>query len=169
LIKRSHSVDDKLGGIGPVGAAQSITPDWLTRALRAAGLDVVVSQASAAPIGTGQLSSCHRLLVRYAWGEGPLSFVAKRALDSEQRRVEVARINETEVGFYRHLAPNLTIDVPQCWFAGLARGGVEFTLLLEDVAPCRQGDQNAGCSVEQARAAVVNLAGWSNYWWPTRD
>jgi hypothetical protein len=169
MMKRSYSVDADPGRIGPVGAAQSITPGWLTRALRAAGLDVVVSEVSATPIGTGQMSSCDRLTVRYASGEGPSSLVAKRALDSEERRLEVARINETEVGFYRHLAPKLTIDVPQCWFAGLAGGGVEFTLLLEDVAPCRQGDQNAGCSVEQARAAVVNLAGLHGPTWRDPD
>ena len=98
-MKRSHSVDPQPGGISPVEAAQSITPDWLTRALRAAGLDVVVSEVAATPIGTGQMSSCHRLTVRYASGEGPSSLVAKRALDSEGRRLEVARINETEVGF----------------------------------------------------------------------
>jgi hypothetical protein len=168
-MKRSHSVDAEPGEIGPIEVGQSITPDWLTRVLRAAGLDVVVSEVSATPIGTGQMSSCHRLTVRYASGEGPSSLVAKRALDSEERRLEVARINQTEVGFYRHLAPKLTIDVPQCWFAGLARDGVEFTLLLEDVAPCRQGDQNAGCSVEQARAAVVNLAGLHAPSWSDPD
>ena len=123
-MKLSHSVDAQPGGIGPVGATQSITPEWLTRALGAAGLDVVVSEVSAAPIGTGQMSSCHRLAVRYASGEGPSTLVAKRALENEARRLEVARINETEVGFYRHLAPKLTIDVPQCWFAGVARDGV---------------------------------------------
>ena len=108
-MKRSHSVDAQPGKISPVEAAQSITPDWLTRALRTAGLDVVVSEVSATLIGTGQMSSCHRLTVRYASGEGPLSLVAKRALDSEERRLEVARINEAEVGFYRDLAPKLTL------------------------------------------------------------
>ena len=32
-------------------------------------------------------------------------------------------------------------------------------LLLEDMSPAEQGDQIAGCTLEQAHAAVVNLAG----------
>jgi Ecdysteroid kinase-like family len=34
-----------------------------------------------------------------------------------------------------------------------------FTLVLEDLAPAEPGDQIAGCSVDQARAAAVNVAG----------
>lgn len=34
-----------------------------------------------------------------------------------------------------------------------------FALVLEDLAPAEQGDQLAGCSLEEARSAVLNLAG----------
>ena len=37
--------------------------------------------------------------------------------------------------------------------------GDGFTLVLEDLAPAQPGDQIAGCSVDQARAAAVNVAG----------
>ena len=48
-MKRSHSVDAEPGEIGPVEVGHSITPDWLTRVLRAAGLDVVVSEVDDVP------------------------------------------------------------------------------------------------------------------------
>jgi Phosphotransferase enzyme family len=38
-------------------------------------------------------------------------------------------------------------------------GGDGFTLVLEDLAPAEAGDQIAGCSLDQARAAAVNVAG----------
>ena len=37
--------------------------------------------------------------------------------------------------------------------------GDGFTLVLEDLAPAESGDQIAGCSLDQARAAAVNVAG----------
>jgi aminoglycoside phosphotransferase (APT) family kinase protein len=42
--------------------------------------------------------------------------------------------------------------------AEITDDGTEFTLLLEDLSPALPGDQLAGCSLEQAEAAVRNLA-----------
>ena len=44
----------------------------------------------------------------------------------------------------------------------------EFVLLLSDFAPCSQGDQLVGCSVDDARRAVAEIAGlhaplWGNF------
>jgi aminoglycoside/choline kinase family phosphotransferase len=51
------------------------------------------------------------------------------------------------------------VRVPRCHHAAMREGTGEFTLLLEDLAPAVQGDQLAGCTVDQAGAAAVNLAG----------
>ena len=37
--------------------------------------------------------------------------------------------------------------------------GTSFVLLLEDMSPAEQGDQIFGCRLDQARDAVLNLAG----------
>ena len=64
-----------------------------------------------------------------------------------------------EVRFYTEIAPTVSVRVPACAYADMATEGGGFTLLLEDLAPRQQGDQIAGCTVGQARDAVVNLAG----------
>jgi hypothetical protein len=64
-----------------------------------------------------------------------------------------------EVSFYRELAGRLSIDIPRCYYAAIDGEGPEFALLLEDLAPARQGDQLAGCSVDVARSAVLQLVG----------
>jgi aminoglycoside/choline kinase family phosphotransferase len=64
-----------------------------------------------------------------------------------------------EVTFYRELAPTVAVRVPASYHAAITPGTGDFTLLLEDLAPWQQGDQIAGCTVAEARDAVVNLAG----------
>jgi hypothetical protein len=64
-----------------------------------------------------------------------------------------------EVTFYRELQHRLSINTPRCYYAQINGVGPDFALLLEDLAPARQGDQLAGCSVDVARAAVLELVG----------
>jgi aminoglycoside/choline kinase family phosphotransferase len=49
--------------------------------------------------------------------------------------------------------------VPACRYAAITDDGSTFTLLLEDLAPAVPGVQAEGCTVDQAAAAVRNLAG----------
>jgi hypothetical protein len=64
-----------------------------------------------------------------------------------------------EVRFYTEIAPTVAVQAPALYHAAMADVGGGFTLLLQDLAPWRQGDQIAGSTPEQARDAVVNLAG----------
>jgi hypothetical protein len=136
-----------------------ITPQWLAAVLKLEGIDAEVKMITATPIGTGQIASCFQLAIEYQHGTGPRSLVAKLPSDDAQRRAADAFTYRCEVGFYREAAPHLQVRRPQCYLAALSDSGEEFTLLLEDLSPAQQGDQINGCSVEQARAAVVNLAG----------
>jgi hypothetical protein len=63
------------------------------------------------------------------------------------------------VRFYTLVAPTVDVRVPAVHHAAMSPTSGDFTLLLEDLAPWRQGDQIAGCTPEQAHDAVVNLAG----------
>ena len=67
-------------------------------------------------------------------------------------------VYEREVRFYRELAPRLGGPLAGCHVAVFEPEGGWFTLLLEDAAPAVQGDQIAGCSIDQARLAVHELA-----------
>src|SRR5581483_4748145 len=63
-----------------------------------------------------------------------------------------------EVNFYRYLAPTALISTPRCYFTDVDLETSEFVLMMEDLAPAVQGDQLKGCTLEQARLAVLEAA-----------
>jgi Phosphotransferase enzyme family len=142
-----------------VDTPEQLTPSWLTAALRVGGLDVTVSDVSYGPVGNGLMSSCYRLALDYSRGDGPASLVAKLPSASAQARVGAAVGNLTEVRFYRELRSTVAIRAPECVYGDTDDEGMSFVMLLEDLGPAEPGDQIAGCGAEQARDAVVNLAG----------
>ena len=147
------------GGPPPVDTPDELTPAWLTDALRAGGLAATVDRVRHAPVGTGQMSGCFRLTLDYARGDGPRHLVAKLPSADPEVRRNGAATYVTEVGFYRDIAPTVSVRAPRCWYAVGDIDRAAFVLLLDDMAPAEPGNQITGCDVEQARAAVVNLAG----------
>jgi Phosphotransferase enzyme family len=141
-----------------------LTAEWLSRALRAGGTlpparSVVAVERST--VGTGQMGDAVRLVVTYDEPvEAPPSFVAKLpAADPTSRATGTQmRSYETEVRFYQELAPGLPIRTPRCHHAAVDEASGLFVLLLEDLAPARQGDQLAGCDLDQAAVAVREVA-----------
>lgn len=153
-----------------------LTPDWLTAALRHSGHPVTVTGVETAPVGTGQMGTSIRVRLTFDGDPGPVppTLVAKLPAADRAQRAMVAGIYRTEVEFYRSLAPTLAVRTPRCWYADLSENWHEFVLLLEDLAPREQGDQIRGCSVDEARVAVQNLAGlhgprWSDPELATHD
>ena len=132
-------------------AVGDLTEEWLS-----AALEMTVRSVSVQPIGSGQTSSTYRLAID-ADG-GPSSLVAKLAEGPEDARHRVATAHRNECGFYRELAPTLSIRVARCWYEAISEDGSSFTLLLEDLSPRQPGRQADGCSFSQAAEAVRNLA-----------
>jgi hypothetical protein len=136
-----------------------ITPSWLDEVLAAAGFDAEVRDIDVTAVGTGQMASCYRLVIRYARGGGPAQLIAKLPSTDPVVRAGAAMTYRTEVSFYRDLAPKLAISVPRSYCALMNDDATSFTLVLEDMSPASVGDQLAGCTAEQARHAVVAVAG----------
>lgn len=141
----------------PTGAAD-LTPEWLTAAMGVAG---TVTSVDPSPVGTGQVADSIRL--RLTWdppGAGPASVVVKVTSSSETSRSAAigTRTYEVEVGFYNELAPSLPVHRPGCWWAGFDADTVGYAVVLDDMAPAVAGDQLGGCSVDEAVAAVDELA-----------
>lgn len=134
-----------------------MSPAWLSAALRASYPDATVTAASAAPVGTGLMARSYRLRLE-GHGGIPASIVAKVPSDVASTRELGARAYRREVGFYRDLAEHVDGRVPACHHADISEAGSEFVLLLEDITPAGQGDQLAGCTLDEARRAVGNLA-----------
>jgi len=141
----------------PVSLARTldeVTDAWLAAALGVPELQI----ASITPIGTGQMSQSHRVCL--APGGPEASVVVKLAsADPGSRSTGVGMgAYWREVSFYQRLASRLGWPVPACHHAAYDEHEGWFTLVLEDVADGRQGNQIAGCSVEEARSAVRALA-----------
>ncbi len=135
-----------------------LTAGWLSAALGSGPIEGF----SVEPVGTGQMSESCRVHVEYAPGanSGPATVVVKTASADERSRATGVGLGvyEREVRFYRELAPRIGGALAECHLAVIDPEEGWFTIVLEDVAPAVQGDQIAGCSVEQARLAIHELA-----------
>src|ERR1700693_3507831 len=131
---------------------------WLAAALGTGP----VSSLAVEPVGTGQMSQTYRVRLEYEDQEraGPSSVIVKLASSDETSRSTGIGlgISEREIRFYQELAPRIGGPLATCHLAQFDQEGGWFTLLLEDGAPAAQGDQIAGCGLDQARLGVRELA-----------
>jgi aminoglycoside/choline kinase family phosphotransferase len=139
-----------------------ITTAWLNAVLVDAGHDVTVASIHREAVGTGQMA--HNERYRFTFdgdsGEAPPSVVIKFPSPNEASRAAGAAGGyRNEVRFYTDLAAELSVVVPHCLHGAVSDDSTTFTLVLEDLAPARQGDQIAGGSDDQVILAAENLAG----------
>jgi hypothetical protein len=141
-----------------------IDPDWMTQALRRAGVlrKANVVDVTRAPVGNGLLGDSYRFTLTYGHEEpgAPASVIGKfPAADPDSRRSGSAHLLYVrEVSFYRELARTVAIHTPRPYVAEIDPETDDFTLILQDLAPARQGDQLAGCSPEDAMTAMSEAA-----------
>ncbi len=148
-------------------SAADVTPEWITQAFQAAGIDATVTEVSVAPVGTGQMADSSRITLTYSDEsvDAPPSVVGKfPSTDPNSRSAGGSGGYAREVGFYQEITPMVEGRTPVSYYAQ-AGEPEEFTLILEDMAPAEQGDQLGGCSIEHAEAALVNLAGFHGPLW----
>lgn len=159
--------------VGFPTAAQDITPAWLTGALaRSGGLNgAQVAAFDVEPVGAGVgfLGVVSRLTLSYDRDapDAPRSVIAKLpSSDPGARMITTTfRHYEKEVRFYEQLAKANCLRAPRSYFAAFDPESGDFALLLEDLAPARNGDQVAGLSIDDARTAVIALARMQAQWW----
>ena len=154
------------------GGLEAVDADWMSRCLSANGIDTRIAAVSSHPVGTGQMAHCVRFSLTYAAGSvsGPATLIAKVPSPHERSRRSgngASGYYMREVGFYQHLASSALIRTPRCYNAWHDPERGEFILLLEDLAPAKQGDQLEGVTVEQAadvmrEAAKLHASHWSD-------
>ncbi|MCV7052069.1 phosphotransferase [Mycobacterium heidelbergense] len=136
-----------------------VNPEWMTAVLAQNGIVTTVCRVITEPVGNGQMGSCYRLFIAYDAGDGPDRLIVKLPATDPASRAAGQLGYRCETTFYREVANRVHLDTPRCFFAGMNERGDGFTLVLEDLSPAEAGDQIAGCSLDQARAAAVNVAG----------
>jgi hypothetical protein len=138
---------------------------WLTEVLRHAGVldDAVVSKVERQRIGTGQIGQNVAFSLTYdrPVPDAPASVVGKFPAPEPEGRAaaKTFRLYEREVRFYQEIASTVDIRIPTCYLADIGEDMSDFVLLFEDLRPAAQGDQVAGCSVDEAMLAMDELAG----------
>ncbi len=153
--------------------SDDFTPDWLTAALhsnRRLPMMTIVKSLTPERIGQGRgfAGSIRRLNVSYSSdSEMPHTIVAKSPSADLKIRDYAIRdgMYQRETMFYRELATESGIPVPDCYFADLDPDFGDFVLLLEDLIALEEGDEIAGCSLAQAALVVRSLARLHARWW----
>ena len=141
---------------------------WLSDVMRANDVRASVDSFTSRRIGTGQIGENVRLELRCSGidvASAPRSLVAKFVSpDETSRATGMATGTYTkEVSFYRELSGQLRhgsqpMTIARCWAAEFDAERTATVLILDDLAPARQGDQIEGCSAEQAEMAVRQAA-----------
>ena len=146
-----------------VADPQLVTAEWLTAVLRhGAAIDEASRVVALEPtaIGTGQVGANIRYVLAYDGPPGPPTVVCKfSSRDPQSAATGVQTLTyETEVAFYRDLADRVDISRPRCYLAAIEPGTANVVVVMDDLAPAEQGDQIAGCTVEQATLAIDEAA-----------
>jgi len=150
---------------------ESMTPEWLTQALRGAGTitsaNVLSFQTQAVgAAGEGITGQMVRVLPVYDTKEpaAPHSLIAKfHALDMQIRSgTNLLGMYEREFRFYQHGAGKAGLSTPRCYYGDFHESGTT-VLLLEDLEPA----QSVGSDLNPAQVELVlqQIARFHAYWW----
>lgn len=160
-----------MDGLTVAARPQDADAAWMTRALRRAGAlgDANVTDLASKPVGNGLVGDSFRFGLTYDHETpgAPDSLVGKFAAQDPTSKAAGVSLGlyAREIGFYRELAATVRISTPRAYVAELDPETQDFTLLLEDLGPARQGDQLTGCSIEDAETAMLEAAALHGLRW----
>ncbi len=119
--------------------------------------------------GKGYMSQLYRLKLKYSGvAPGmPCSVIVKLPSVDPLLQKVFRRLgqNRREVNFYLELADGVLIQTPHCYHGDTDPVTGTTILVLEDLHHARQGDSVAGCSLDEARRCVGQLAEFQAQWW----
>ena len=152
---------------------REITPCWLTKALNRnrepAGPSVTGYSAETIAEGKGFMNQLFRLTLEYDSDSTnlPRTVIAKLPSADPLLRTVSDRLgqNRREVRFYHELADSVHLETPRSYHRGMDPATGDTVLLLEDMSYAQQGDSVAGCSLDEARRCIGQLARFQASWW----
>lgn len=152
---------------------EDLTSGWVEASLHASGaLDpsAHVAAITATPVGErgGVNGDAFRVGLTYEGVPGPPGLVVKFGTPGVRGVAVFQGWYEREVKFYEQFAVHTPLRTPRAYAVALGEPG-ECVLLLEDLAPLVQGDQEHSCSAEQALATVRALGAHHAAWWDSRE
>ncbi len=148
----------------PVFDPQAVTPEWVGYVLGREGQCV---DCELEAIGTGQVGANYRAHLNWSDDQGPATVVIKFAASDSQSRSTGIQMGtyEREAEFYRMFAPKLEVAVPYTHFVDFVPGTADVAIVMEDLAPRKQGDQLGGCTSDDATLALSQAAKLHSAYW----
>jgi hypothetical protein len=136
------------------GGIEEVTPEWLTSVL---DTPVTAVRAEQIAMDSGFSSLLYRL---HLTGSGvPPTLIAKLPAVSDARgAMDLLGGYRRELAFYRDVAGRAPMGAPRVHAARIDDNGVDFVLLLEDLADWENADHLVGLTMDQARLCVGQLA-----------
>ncbi|CAN5300944.1 hypothetical protein BH10PSE12_BH10PSE12_23290 [soil metagenome] len=151
-----------------VASPDLVDAAWMDAALRAAGVldGARVVDVTCRPVGNGLVSDSFRFTLTY---EGDAPDAPKTVVGKFPDEASLAAVGGffymREVLFYSEFAHRTSITKPRPYFAKIDVPTGNFTLILEDMGPARPGDQLEGCSLDDARTAMLEAAALHAPFW----
>lgn len=154
-----------------------VTAEWLTDALRQSGTigrEATVSSVDVVPgaAGVGFMGEVGKVALAYTGDarQAPATMMVKFPTQSPEitAMMKPTRVYEREHRFYDELADTTPLRTPATYHItcnASMEDDEDYLLLMEDFGDMTLGDQVAGVSVDQARAALVGLAGHHARFW----
>lgn len=146
--------------------ASELNPDWFSRCLsRHFQTKIVVHSIEEKPLMGGiPVTSTVQRWCLDSEGNAPRSVIVKLNKSGWSEKHGTA-LYERELKFYEELIGAHEAPVPQCYFAAGDEENKHFAFVLEDLSEARPGHCLAGLTVDQAIAAMVDLANFEKDWW----
>ncbi len=141
---------------------EMVTVEWMNQALRGSkavqGAAVSSLEISDYKIGNGMAAHISRFRLNYDREApyAPRTIIAKFSISGPFGRY--LGIYEREVRFYGEIAPGLPLRSPKCYYAAYDPESGRSILLLEDLAGFQNGHWSEGCTPDQARQGVKEIA-----------
>ena len=158
-------VPELLSSIDQIDAA------WLESVFAEAGINApAICNVRVAPLGAGNTGDTVKAAIEYEAPDtaAPASVVCKfhPADQTQIEAIKSAGVFLTETNVQRLLAEHCEVAIPECYFVAVADDGSQFNMVCEDLSErCELGDQIAGCSIVEAKAAIVELAQLHRQFW----
>ena len=154
-----------------LSSIDQIDATWLRSVFGSAGIEVpAITHIEITPLGAGNTGATVKVSIEYEIADkaAPQSVVCKFHPPDRLRidLVTAAGVFLTETNALKLLAEHCEAAIPDCYFVEVSDDGSQFNLVYEDLSErCVLGDQIAGCSIAEARAAILELARLHRQFW----
>ena len=162
-----------MSNAGIPAAPEDMTPEWMTDVLRSRGVlakaRVTSVRAAGIAAGSGFVGRILKLKLGYDIEEkgAPRALVAKLSVADPEMRKILQDFCAREIRFYEEISREARLRTPRRYYSELDIDTGESILLLEELVHARVGNNVTGCSLDDARRAVIDLARFHASWWGT--